>query len=256
MLDWQLVLLLTAAGALAGVVGTAGGITSLISYPALLLVGLSAMDANVVNLVAAVACWPAAAAMSRKELGEVGRWLPGGAAAAAVGAAAGTALLILTPARIFDLVVPLLVALGSTALLLQPRLTARRSRNHDQHRAAAVLTVGGISIYSGYFGAGSGVMLLAAGLILMDPRVPEANALKNMLVGVGTLVSAAILITIWPVHWEAALPLAAGLFLGSFVGPVVARRLPATVIRWAAALLGFGLAIGLLLNVWTVGHTD
>ena len=249
MLDGQLVLLLMVAGVLAGVIGTAGGITSLISYPALLMAGLAPLDANVVNLVAAVACWPAAAATSRRELGEVGRWLPAGAAAAAAGAAAGTALLILTPARVFDLLVPLLVALGSTALLLQPRLTSRRVRPHDEQRSAAVLTVGGISVYSGYFGAGSGVMLLAASLILMDPRVPEANALKNMLLGAGTLASAAILITVWPVRWDAALPLAIGLFLGSLVGPVLARRLPATVVRWAAALLGFGLAIGLFLKL-------
>ena len=249
MLDGQLVLLLMVAGVLAGVIGTAGGITSLISYPALLMAGLAPLDANVVNLVAAVACWPAAAAASRRELGEVGRWLPAGAAAAAAGAAAGTALLILTPARVFDLLVPLLVALGSTALLLQPRLTSRRVRTHDEQRSVAVLTVGGISVYSGYFGAGSGVMLLAASLILMDPRVPEANALKNMLLGAGTLASAAILITVWPVRWDAALPLAIGLFLGSLVGPVLARRLPATVVRWAAALLGFGLAIGLFLKL-------
>lgn len=249
MLDWQLVLLLAAAGVLAGVIGTAGGTTSLISYPALLLAGLSASDANVVNLVAAVACWPAAAAASRKELTEVTRWLPVGAVAAAVGAGAGTALFILTSARTFDLLIPLLVALGSAALLLQPRITARRSCHHDDRRTGAVLTVGGISVYSGYFGAGSGVMLLAACLILLDPRLPEANALKNTLLGASTLASAAILITIWPVRWEAAIPLAAGLFLGSLVGPVVARRLPATVIRWAAALLGFALAIGLALNV-------
>ena len=50
--------LLIAAGVLAGVVGTAGGITSLISYPALLWVGIPALPATVANTVAIVACWP------------------------------------------------------------------------------------------------------------------------------------------------------------------------------------------------------
>ncbi|MEV0195186.1 sulfite exporter TauE/SafE family protein, partial [Nonomuraea sp. NPDC050691] len=62
------VLLLAAAGLLAGLVGTAGGITSLISYPALLAAGLPALSANVANIVAAVACWPGAALASRPEL--------------------------------------------------------------------------------------------------------------------------------------------------------------------------------------------
>jgi uncharacterized membrane protein YfcA len=60
--------LLFGAGALAGIVGTAGGITSLVSYPALLLVGVPALQANVVNIIALVACWPGSALTSRPEL--------------------------------------------------------------------------------------------------------------------------------------------------------------------------------------------
>jgi hypothetical protein len=40
----------------AGVIGAAGGITSLVSYSALLAVGIAPLPANVANLVAAVAC--------------------------------------------------------------------------------------------------------------------------------------------------------------------------------------------------------
>jgi len=47
--------LIVAAGVLAGIVGTAGGITSLISYPALLALGVPAFAANVANNVALVA---------------------------------------------------------------------------------------------------------------------------------------------------------------------------------------------------------
>ena len=50
---------LLVAGMVAGVIGTAGGITSLVSYPALLAVGVPAYEANVANLVAGVAFWPA-----------------------------------------------------------------------------------------------------------------------------------------------------------------------------------------------------
>ena len=45
-------LALVAAGATAGLVGTAGGITSVVSYPALLAVGLPAHLANVANNIA------------------------------------------------------------------------------------------------------------------------------------------------------------------------------------------------------------
>jgi hypothetical protein len=49
--------LLLGAGVLAGAVGSAGGITSLISYPALLAVGIPALPANVTNAVALVTSW-------------------------------------------------------------------------------------------------------------------------------------------------------------------------------------------------------
>src|SRR5258708_1499228 len=68
-------LFLLAAGALAGLVGTAGGITSLVSYPALLLAGVAPVQANVANLVALVASWPGSAASSQPELRVRGPWL-------------------------------------------------------------------------------------------------------------------------------------------------------------------------------------
>src|SRR4051794_41877012 len=80
---------LAAAGLVAGVVGTAGGITSLISYPALLAVGVPPLAADVANLVALVACWPGSALVSRRGLGGAGRRPARGRPAAGAGAAGG-----------------------------------------------------------------------------------------------------------------------------------------------------------------------
>ncbi len=105
-----------------------------------------------------------------------------------------------------------------------------------------------MSIYSGYFGAGSGVQLLAALLTLVEDRLLEANAIKNMLVGAAAAVSAAIFIPVGAVDWKAAAPLAAGLFLGSTAGPVIARRMPTSAVRWSVATLGIALATDLWIN--------
>src|SRR3569833_4747090 len=118
-------LFLVAAGVLAGVVGTGGGITSLVSYPALLAVGLSPLNADVANLVALVACWPGSALSSRRELAGSGRWLARGLPLAALGAAAGAILLLTTQSGVFERLVPILLAAGSLAQLLQPVLTRR-----------------------------------------------------------------------------------------------------------------------------------
>jgi uncharacterized membrane protein YfcA len=236
------------AGVLAGAVGTAGGITSLVSYPALLAVGVPALPANAANLVAAVACWPGAALVSRRELAGSLRWLARGLPVAAAGAATGTGLLLATPPGVFSRVVPFLVAVGALVLLTQPWLSARTRSAHRGPVASTLAGVGVLSVYSGYFGAGSGVLLLALLLVLVDDRLPQANAGKNMLLGACGCASAAVLVVVGAVEWEVVAPLAAGLFLGSLAGPVLARRLPAPVVRWAVAVLGLGLAVRLWLH--------
>ncbi len=256
-------LFLVAAGALAGLVGTAGGITSLVSYPALLLAGVAPLQANVANLVALLACWPGSAAASQPELRGQGPWLRRWGIVAAGGGAIGSVLLLVTPPGVFSKVVPFLVAAGSLALLGQPRLSARQARQGGQEQARqggqeqggqgwskwllpAGLTV--LSCYNGYFGAGSGVMLLALLLLTADSRLATANALKNMLVGAAGITAAVLFAVFTHVDWAAVGPLALGLFAGSLVGPWVARRLPPRVLRWLVALSGLALAVHLWLD--------
>ena len=239
--------LLVAAGTVAGIAGTAGGITSLVSYPALLAAGVPPLPANVANIVALVMCWPGSALASGPELAGRGSWLWRWSWVAAAGGAAGATLLLFTPPGAFARVVPFLVVLGSLALLAQPRLAARYE-GQARHRTLVLLPgLLVVQVYGGYFGAGSGVMTLALVLFTVDQHLATANALKNMLIGAGVLVSALILMVAGPVDWAAVAPLAAGLFAGSMIGPRLARRIPAGVLRWLVVLLGLGLAVRLWL---------
>lgn len=237
--------LIAAAGIVAGIVGSAGGITSLISYPALLALGVPALPANVANNVSVTACWPGSAVASRPELQGTASWLRRWAWVTAAGGAIGAVLLLSTPPGAFSRVVPFLVAAGAITLLLQPRLSALRGR--QAHTSTAVLVAGLllVSVYGGYFGAGSGVMTLSLVLLTVDQQLARANALKNMLIGANTVTSAVIFIIFSPVDWAAVIPLSIGLFVGSMIGPRLARRIPATVLRWLVALLALGLAVKL-----------
>lgn len=245
-------LALFAAGLLAGLVGTAGGITTLVSYPALLAAGVPPLAANTANIVALVACWPGAALISRRELSGHGRWIWRWSLVAAGGGAAGTGLLLLTPPGVFVQLVPVLVLFGAVLLLLQPRLSAMHAGADQEVTRGGrwVLPVGlvGAAIYNGYFGAGSGIIILALLLLTVDQHLPGANARKNMLIGATSLVSAAVLIVGGSVAWAVVAPLGAGMFLGSLLGPIVARRLPAPVVRIGAAVLGIALAVQLWLS--------
>ena len=238
--------LLLGAGVLAGMVGSAGGTASLISYPALLAVGIPALAANMTNAVAFVASLPGSALGSRPELRGQGQWLRRWAPLAAGGGAAGAALLLLTPAGVFGRVVPFLVAFAALALLLQPRVSAWQEK-HLRKTSRLLLPCGlfAVSVYDGYWGAGAGVMMLALLLLTVDQHLARSNALKNMLLGVADVVCSIGFVLFGPVHWAAAVPLALGLLVGSTVGPSLTRRVPGNIVRVVVALAGLGLAVHL-----------
>lgn len=104
------VLFLGVAGAVAGVIGTAGGITTLVAYPALLAVGIPPLAANVTNSVAMVGSGLSSASRAAPDITGQGstirRWMP----VSITLSLAGAILLVVTPGGVFDRVVPFLVA--------------------------------------------------------------------------------------------------------------------------------------------------
>jgi uncharacterized membrane protein YfcA len=243
------IFLLIGAGIVAGVMGSAGGITSLVSYPALLAVGIAPLPANVTNVVAIVGSFPGSALGSRPELAGQASWIRRWAPFAAAGGALGVTLLLLTPSHVFDRLVPYLLLAAGLLLIVQPSISrwhvGRGGGGGDTVIGAGIFAV---SAYSGYFGAGSGIMALALILITVDQTYPRANALKNMIIGVATVVAAVGFLLFGPVRIVAALYLGSGLLVGSFLGPKVARRLPGHVLRTFAAVLAVGLAVWLFVS--------
>jgi uncharacterized membrane protein YfcA len=239
---------LLVAGVLAGALGSSGAIASLVSYPALIAAGVPPLTANITNIVAGTALWPGSALASRPELHGRTGWLVRHLAPAAGGAGIGVALLLQTPAHSFADVVPFFVAAGSLALLFSPLLT--RSGRADRRIPAwgldgAILLV---SVYAGYFGAAAGVMTLALVLITATPHLATANALKNMLIGVGSVVATVGLILLHPIDWASTIPLAAGMLGGGVLGPRVTRHVSPRIMRPIVAAIGLGLAIHLGFN--------
>jgi uncharacterized protein len=186
---------LLGAGALAGVVGSAGGTASLISYPALLAVGIPALPANVTNAVAVIAYLPGSALGSRPELHGQGRRLLGLAPLAVIGGVAGAALLLVTPAGVFGRIVPFLVALAAVALLIQPRVAAEQERHLGKSgRLWAHCGLLAVWVYDGYWGAGAGVMALAVLMLTVETQLTQANAFKNVLLGVADIACSVVFV--------------------------------------------------------------
>lgn len=237
---------LALAGVAAGILGTAGGITSLIAYPALLAVGIPPLSANVTNSIALLGSGLGSTLGSRPELRGHGatlrRWIP----VAVVGAVAGALLLLATPPGVFAWIVPFLVAAAGILLLAQPRITRwHTARDRPIGAPAIAAAILGVTIYDGYFGAGSGVLMIAVVLILIDHDLVRANALKNVLLFIADLLPAVLFALAGPVVWSAVVPLGLGALAGGLIGPRLMRRAPRTPVRIAIAVLAIGLAVWL-----------
>jgi uncharacterized protein len=251
---WWDAAFLAAAGVLGGLTGSIAGLASVATYPALLLVGLPPVTANVTNTVALVFNGIGSVVGSRPELAGQEAWIKRIAPAAALGGAVGAALLLLTPAEGFEKLVPILLGLASVAILV-PRRGNRQARvaSHQQHRVTVLFEATAIfliSIYGGYFGAAAGVMLLALLLGAGHETLAHANAGKNLLLGVANGVAALVFVVLAPVQWLAVVPLGLGCLLGSRLGPIVVRHAPARPMRALIGVSGLALAVKLGLDTY------
>jgi uncharacterized membrane protein YfcA len=247
------VVLLVIAGVVAGVAGSVAGLASLVSYPALLAVGLPALTANVTNTVALIMYTLSAASFSRTELaGQAGR-VRRLALITAVGGAAGAALLLSTPAPVFEQLVPLLIGGASLVLLLQPAITRLTGGVVDERSPAVAAGVFAVGVYGGYFGAAAGVVLLALLTVSVAEPLARLVAARNVSLGLANAVAAVGFALFGPVRWAAAAPLAAGFLVGGSLGPGLVRRLPGARLRVAIAVLGLGLAVKLAFDTYGGG---
>ncbi|KAF0847535.1 hypothetical protein FNL39_103433 [Nocardia caishijiensis] len=233
--------LLVVAGFFTGLIGFVTGMASIVSYPALLAVGLPPVTANVTNTVAMVAVGVGATANSGRELTGRGRTLVWWAGLSALGGLLGALALLVAPEGTFEVVVPFLVAAASIALLVQPVV-----RKHVGELSAPWIVPLGIlliSVYGGYFGAGAGVIYLSMMLLCTSESVWSASVLKSFLLGIANLVAALGFAMFGPVHWFAALGLAIGALVGGWCGPPVVKVIPPNLLRVAVGVLGLGLAV-------------
>jgi uncharacterized membrane protein YfcA len=240
-------LLLAGLAALAaGAVNALAGGGTLITFPALIALGLPAVAANVTNTVALCPGYIGGTLAQRKDLrGQAGRlWriLPAGV----VGGVVGGLLLLETGEKSFRALVPWLI-LGASLLLaiqdpvrawLTRRLGADPGTRLKRLERSAWFPVLFASVYGGYFGAGLSVIVLAAlGLTLTD-SLTRLNALKQTISFSVNLAAAVFFLFSGQVVWSVALVMAVGALIGGTLGGRFAGRIRPSTLRWTVVVIG------------------
>ncbi|HYW13590.1 MAG TPA: sulfite exporter TauE/SafE family protein [Longimicrobium sp.] len=251
------------AAVLGGGVNAIAGGGTLLTFPALVGLGVPALTANATSTVA---LWPGALSSMwgyRGELGGARAWVVRLTLPSVAGGALGAWLLLRTPPDRFARIVPFLV-LGATLLFLvqgplMKRLRARGGgagarpalANGADPDVAPWLFIAGqfaIGVYGGYFGAGIGILMLAGLGFMGFTNIHRMNGLKNWGAVCMNVVAAAIFAFSGIVNWPVALAIGAGGLLGGYAGSRVAQRVGQQRVRVAIICIGLASFLFLLLR--------
>jgi uncharacterized protein len=241
------------AAAIGGAINSMAGGGTLVTFPAIVWLGVPPISANATSTVA---LWPGSFGSIwayRGELADAREWLRWLTVPSLVGGGIGALLLLDTSASRFDQIVPFLV-LGATLLfLLQQRVTRRLSgaaADQGVLPRPSWWFVGaqfGVAVYGGYFGAGIGILMLATLGAMGLTNIHRMNGLKNWGGLCINAVAAATFAVSGIVNWPVAVTMAAGGLAGGYGGARLALRVGQKWVRRAVVVIGFSAFVWLML---------
>lgn len=258
------------AAFLAGGINSVAGGGTLITFPALLGLGLAPITANATSTVA---IWPGSLGSIwgfRRELGLVPRRMLLLAIPAVLGGLSGAWLLRRTPPQIFAHLIPFLILFATLLFTIQApvqrRLRARAGNSAAEQPAgragvasgrrsglwilAATFAQFAVGIYGGYFGAGMSIMMLTLLAFLGMEDILKMNAMTSFLSlctnGVASVLFAAAHMVAW--SFVAAMMVAA--LVGGYAAAGVARKIGRVIVRRFVIAVGFTIAALLFVKMF------
>jgi len=238
---------LALASAGAGVINAIAGGGTLLTFPALLGVGMTPVAANATNTLALWAGQLSSAFAYKKHLAEERKRAITLAVPSIIGGLIGSALVLWLPEKVFGAVVPWLIVFACLLLALQgPIKQALKGVPGADHPAALWVVQLLISIYGGYFGAAMGILMLASMSVLLPSSGQHANALKVLLSFLANGAAAILFLATGSAdNWAAAI-MAVACTAGGWGGAHLAQRLSPAVMRGVAIAVGLYAAARML----------
>ncbi|WP_262408610.1 sulfite exporter TauE/SafE family protein [Sphingomonas sp. JC676] len=222
-----------AAGMLGGAMNALAGGGTFATLPALIALGL---PANIANATSNVALLPGAAASAwefRDELAPVGgldvRVLAG---ITFVGGLVGSVLLVITPSRAFDFIIPWLLLIGFLAMLLGRKASDWLRARVTIGPRTLMIVQSLLGIYGGYFGGGVGLMTTATYGLLAGAHPRSLFSIRTLMLAIANLAAAIVFVAAGLVRWLFCLPMLVGAILGGWLGAKLGKKLPHGLVRW------------------------
>ena len=246
-------LLIAGAGLLAGIMNALAGGGTFVTLPALISVGIPSVQANASSTVGLVPGSAASAWAYRDGLGPVGTVpLRPLLLVSVMGGIGGALLLLWTPTRVFDRLLPWLLAIATLALIFGRPLGERLRRRVHIKPPAVLCMQFALGVYGGYFGGAVGIMMLAVWGLLDDRDIKSLNASRTLVVMAMNLMAVIVFVFAGLVRWRETVVLLVAAIAGGYFGAQLGRRASAAMVRVGTLIIAAG--ITLLFFVRTYGH--
>jgi uncharacterized membrane protein YfcA len=202
------------------------------TLPALIALGLPANAANATSNVALLPGAATSAAHFRDELAPIGGLSVRALSAITfAGGLVGSVLLVLTPTRAFDFIIPWLLLLGLAVMLFGKSASDWLHDRLTIGRRTLVIAQSLLAIYGGYFGGGVGLMTTATYGLLAGVHPRSLFAVRTLMLAIANFAAALVFITVGLVRWALCLPMLVGSIVGGWVGAKLGRNLSPGLVR-------------------------
>ncbi|MBY5394584.1 sulfite exporter TauE/SafE family protein [Rhizobium leguminosarum] len=234
------IMLLFLAGLLAGSMNALAGGGSFVSLPALISVGVPSVAANATSTLALFPGGMASSWVYRDGVRSVcGVNVVPIAIVTVMGGVAGSILLLLTPSRIFDGLLPWLLLVATLMLTAGPRLSAQFQTQARPNVLAFATVQFFLGLYGGYFGGAVGLMMLAAWSALGGGDIKSLNPTRMVMVTAANAVAVVVFVLAGAIVWQECIPMTIGAVIGGWIGAHIGRRLPSSVVRVLTLAVAF-----------------
>ncbi len=240
-------IVLILAGCIAGIMNSIAGGGTLVTFPTLIYVGMPSVDANATSTVALLPATFGGAVGYRTKIHRIVPWLKLFVPVSLLGGLIGGVLLVQTPSKMFDSMVPFLILFATVLFMAQNSFVwffgKRSEASHGippsrSWIVGAVLFQFGVAVYGGYFGAGIGILMLASLGLLGFEDIHEMNTLKVILGFLINIVAAVYFVASGLIHWPNAVVMAVGAVIGGYSGAHFAQKVPQKKVRLVISVIG------------------
>lgn len=244
----EILLILVAVAALAGMIDAIAGGGGLLALPALLWAGLPPVQALATNkLQGSFGTLTASLNFLRRGEIDIARLrIP--IVLTFIGSAAGTLAVQRLGSELLGDIVPMLLIAFALYFVFSPRIGDVDAHHRIGHGLFGLLIGFGVGFYDGFFGPGTGSFFAAAFVLLLGYNLRRATAGTKILNFTSNIASLIFFALAGEVVWQIGLPMGIAQMAGAWIGSHLVIRHGTALIRPLLVIVSLAISVKLLLG--------